>query len=299
MAQAQQDPYQLVVNLIDRYNQEPDLFSIEQVKELQVAAQQLGIKFSPKEDLGRMAKNFAFEAADTATFGLLPDELFGWQIKPDSLTSSDEIAGGVGGLLGFLAPLLATGGASAAATGGLKAFAAGGELGLGRLAGRMTNWAGQTAARVAPKAAAGAPAAAGKAFTAVDKALQWGAPYGRKAAGWLTATPAREAATKRALQFGMASGASEFFNDIGEGNLLAPIGRTFGGAALGGVAAGVGPVSRMVAATTKLGQSVGMQRATTAVAAAIFANMTSPEKEQYPQEFLEDFVKNAILAVRR
>lgn len=335
MAQQQRDPYEIVTSLIDKYNQDPTQFKIEQVQELKSAADELGINFKPQEDLGRMAKNVAFGLADTATFGFLPDEFMGYQIKPDQLTTADKTAEGVGGLLGFAVPMGVGGKVAKMGMGALEKVAGGESLGLAekllgkfkgvasaeaKIGGLAENVAARggvygplqkagalraqtfeklAAEQYAKQAAAATTATraqrAGAAmYNATSKTLDAIAPYAAKGAKFLT-SPGVAPIAERAMQFGVAQGLSNLGNDIGNGDLTAPIARTFGGAIGGGAAGVVGKFSPMLNQYVGLSNKVGAEKATKIIAAAIFANMTAPEKEQYPKEFLEHFVKYAAL----
>jgi hypothetical protein len=291
MAQ-QRDPYEIVTALIDQYNTDPSRFNIQQIQEIKSAADELGIKFSPQEDLTRMMKNAAFGLADTATFGFLPDNFMGYQIKPDQLTTADQVAEGVGGLLGFAVPFAAGGKVAGATVKGLEKIAAGQEIGFGKKAFSILEGMGQRAAQAVPGRAATMTAASEGAAKGLTTVFEKTRPYVEKGAKFLTKNPD---ITRRAIQFGVASGLSNLGNDIGNGDLMKPIARTFGGAVGGGAAGIIGKYSPMAAQFIGLSNKVGSPTATKIIAAAIYANMTAPEKEMYPKDYVEHFVKYAAL----
>lgn len=86
--------------MIANYKQNPDAYSDDEVAQLKQYADAIGEDLGVSFNAWRALKNLAFEAADTASFGLLPDEL-----APAALNSWDTGSRIAGGLLGFLAPM--------------------------------------------------------------------------------------------------------------------------------------------------------------------------------------------------
>jgi len=86
--------------MIVNYKQNPDAYSDDEVAQLKQYADAIGEDLGVSFNAWRALKNLAFEAADTASFGLLPDEL-----APAALNNWDTGSRIAGGLLGFLAPM--------------------------------------------------------------------------------------------------------------------------------------------------------------------------------------------------
>lgn len=94
--------------------------------------------------------------------------------------------------------------------------------------------------------------------------------FGRGAARMLTNGPMANRMTQGAMTYGTASAAAGAFeNDLG-----ATINNALGGAGLGAIGG-------------LLAQTGGRVKP---VAAMIYAGMTGPDKEMYPQEAIEDFI---------
>lgn len=81
------------------YEQNPDMFSDEDVAGIKEMADAIGIPFEPKFSLGRTLGNAAFNFIDTLAFGVIPDE---W--GPAQLTGSDKVAATVGTIGGMVVP---------------------------------------------------------------------------------------------------------------------------------------------------------------------------------------------------
>jgi len=96
--------YQIVKELINRYNVEPENFTDEEIFEIQKVAATLGIPFSPKFSTRRALGKGAFELLDSALFGILPNE---W--SPPALTKTEELFGTAGDIGGAFALPLAAG----------------------------------------------------------------------------------------------------------------------------------------------------------------------------------------------
>jgi len=88
-----------IINALRDIQMNPGNYSNEEIETAkQMSMDYLGKPLEFKSDLGRMAKNAAFELADTAAFGLIPDK---W--GPSKLTKGDDIAGMVGSTAAFFA----------------------------------------------------------------------------------------------------------------------------------------------------------------------------------------------------
>jgi len=103
--------------LVSRYNSDPNQFTDVQAEKIAFIAYKLSMPFRPES---KVLQKFAFELADSLTFGILDDSK-----KPTSRgetvfgeTASDKLSGTVGSLLGLVAPGVAgykLGGAAGAA----------------------------------------------------------------------------------------------------------------------------------------------------------------------------------------
>jgi|TARA_R110000851_G_scaffold314713_1_gene476892 hypothetical protein len=110
------NPYEIIQNLVDEYHSNPDAFSPEQGERLATQAFETGIPFRPETK--KLAK-FGFDTADTALFGMLPDQ---WRPERDGQdlygeSEGEKLAGGAGSILGLIP---AGFGAGALIKGGLK-----------------------------------------------------------------------------------------------------------------------------------------------------------------------------------
>ena len=72
--------------MIVNYKQNPDAYSDDEVAQLKQYADAIGEDLGVSFNAWRALKNLAFEAADTASFGLLPDEL-----APAALNNHERI----------------------------------------------------------------------------------------------------------------------------------------------------------------------------------------------------------------
>ena len=111
------NPYEIIQNLVDEYHSNPDAFSPEQGERLATQAFESGIPFRPETK--KLAK-FGFDTADTALFGMLPNQ---WRPERDGEelygeSEGEKLAGGAGSILGLIP---AGFGAGALIKGGLKA----------------------------------------------------------------------------------------------------------------------------------------------------------------------------------
>lgn len=110
------NPYDIIQSLADEYHSNPDAFSPEQGEQIATIAFEAGIPFRPETK--KLAK-FGFDMADTALFGMLPDQ---WRPRRDGEdlygeSKGEQIAGGAGTLLGLIPAGL---GAGALIKGGVK-----------------------------------------------------------------------------------------------------------------------------------------------------------------------------------
>ena len=111
------NPYDILQSLADEYHSNPDAFSPEQGDQIAMLAFESGIPFRPETK--KLAK-FGFDMADTALFGMLPNQ---WRPRRDGEdlygeSEGEQIAGGAGSLLGLIPAGL---GAGALAKGGFRA----------------------------------------------------------------------------------------------------------------------------------------------------------------------------------
>lgn len=121
---AQMSQQQQVLQGIAMYKANPSEFSTEDIQMLQAMAAEQGIPFSPNTNLGRAAGRFAFNLADSALFGLLPDSM-----APAALTPTEEFAGTVGDIAGiFTTPLAVGAKAGKWSVGAIKKMAETGKL---------------------------------------------------------------------------------------------------------------------------------------------------------------------------
>lgn len=108
------DPRRIMM-LVEDYNATPDKYTDKEAEMIAALAQQSGQEFRQES---KPLRKLAFNLADTASFGLLPDSIFKPESRGESVygqTMIDSIASGVGALGG-----LATG-ASALYKGGMGA----------------------------------------------------------------------------------------------------------------------------------------------------------------------------------
>lgn len=89
-----------IINALRQVQMNPGDFSKDEIEAAkQMSLEYFGKPLEFKDDAIRMGKNAAFDFVDTLAFGLIPDK-----IGPDKLTSSDEVAGMIGGTAGFFVP---------------------------------------------------------------------------------------------------------------------------------------------------------------------------------------------------
>lgn len=92
--------YQQVASAVNQYHGNPAMFTEAQVKQLKAAADSMGIAMSVSFSPGRAFKKGLYELGEGLTFGLLPNR---WD--PGALNTGEDIAGGIGGLLGLAMPV--------------------------------------------------------------------------------------------------------------------------------------------------------------------------------------------------
>jgi hypothetical protein len=95
-----QRAHQMVMSGIQMYEQNPNAFNATQVRSLVEGAQSLGIDWSPSFSVQRAFKKGLYELGEGLSFGLVPNS---WD--PGAYNAGEEIAGGIGGLLGLAAPI--------------------------------------------------------------------------------------------------------------------------------------------------------------------------------------------------
>jgi hypothetical protein len=264
-------------NIIDAYNNNPNMFSDQEVAQLAEMAAMSGINFKPQNSGTRALKNFGFNMLDTALFGLLPDDM-----GPYQLSGADKVGAGLGNIAGFFTTPMAAG--RAVATKGMdalgKAAKATGPGAMQRGAQALENRALQAVggATRPRRAATGRfqstanPAAAD--VLGVSQPIVRGAGYadgvGRGVAQMITGNPMASRAAQGAMTYGTASAAAGVF----ENDLATSINNALGGAGMGAIGG-------------LLAQTGGNAKP---IAAMIYAGMTGPDKEMYPQEAIEDFI---------
>lgn len=84
---------------IAAYENDPSIFSDDDVVGMQHMAEAVGIPFEPKFSLGRVLGNAAFNFVDTLAFGVIPDD---W--GPAQVTDADAAAATVGSIAGMVTP---------------------------------------------------------------------------------------------------------------------------------------------------------------------------------------------------
>ena len=92
--------YQQVSAAVNQYHGNPGMFTNDQVKQLKSAADTLGIAMSVSFSPQRAIQKGLYELGEGLTFGALPNR---WD--PGAMNTGEDIAGGVGGLLGLAMPV--------------------------------------------------------------------------------------------------------------------------------------------------------------------------------------------------
>ena len=184
-----------VMALITAYDTNPEQFTEEQTLYLVQLAQEAGIDWQPKTSMARLARNALFGAADTAAFGLLPNEWGG-----PAVTNAERIAGQVGSAAGMF-------------FGGPAFLGRAAVKGAGRLAtkyaAKIPNWmkvAEATTPAAEAAATTGADTAAGFLSNMTAKA---GQVFKTAAAN---AGPLAMGAGRAGLQYGVMAGSSDVTN---------------------------------------------------------------------------------------
>ena len=149
-----------IMRLLEDYNADPDAWTDEQAEKIAEVAKAYGLDFDREN---KAVRKFAFDTADTALLGLVPNE---W--RPESRgertygeTGLDKFAGGAGTLAGIA-------GGGGAAWLGRKAIGAGVGRGLGY------------AQHYGTKAAKSGAEYAGRSYSTARELSGRGMAYGRK-----------------------------------------------------------------------------------------------------------------------
>lgn len=149
---------EMVLTGIQMYEQNPGMFSTDQVKELVAGAEALGLSWRPNFDAGRAVRKGLYEMGEGLTLGLLPNS---WD--PGAYTAGEQIAGGVGGLLGLAAPL----GIAGKAVSGVRAGAS--AVGRGLSKGSIVN---PVVRALKSRTSRGIAATAGRTARTLENALR-------------------------------------------------------------------------------------------------------------------------------
>ena len=98
------NPYEVAQQLVKKYNKDPKKFTDEQGNKVAEIASYFGIKFKPES---KALKKFAFDAADVALLGMIPNRLRPKTAGEDIFGESfgEELAGATGTLLGLIPPV--------------------------------------------------------------------------------------------------------------------------------------------------------------------------------------------------
>jgi hypothetical protein len=116
MQDLEMNPMSIISTLVDSYHANPDRFSEDQAERLATIAFESGVEFRPET---KKLKKFAFDLADTATFGMIPNawrpERVGQDLYGES--AGEDVSGALGTLLGLVPAGL---GAGALIKGGFK-----------------------------------------------------------------------------------------------------------------------------------------------------------------------------------
>jgi hypothetical protein len=116
MQDLEMNPMSIITTLVDSYHANPDRFSEDQAERLATIAFESGVEFRPET---KKLKKFAFDLADTALFGAIPNEWRPERVGQDLYGESagEDISGALGSLLGLVPAGL---GAGALIKGGFK-----------------------------------------------------------------------------------------------------------------------------------------------------------------------------------
>jgi len=98
------NPYEAAKKLVNAFNKAPDRYDKDQSEAISKIAGRYGLEFKPKT---KKLEKFAFDAADTALIGLIPNRLRPKTAGEDIFGESfgEELAGGAGTLLGLIPPV--------------------------------------------------------------------------------------------------------------------------------------------------------------------------------------------------
>ena len=101
MQDLEMNPMSIISTLVDSYHANPDRFSEDQAERLATIAFESGVEFRPET---KKLKKFAFDLADTATFGMIPNawrpERVGQDLYGES--AGEDVSGALGTLLGLV-----------------------------------------------------------------------------------------------------------------------------------------------------------------------------------------------------
>lgn len=100
MQDLESNPISMLRSLIDQYHADPDSFTEDQAERIAMLAFDANINFEPET---KKAKKLAFDVADMALFGLLPNEWRPKRVGEDLYGESagEKISGALGTLLGL------------------------------------------------------------------------------------------------------------------------------------------------------------------------------------------------------
>jgi len=123
------NPYEAAKKLVDAFNKAPDRYDKDQSEAISKIAGRYGLEFKPKT---KKLEKFAFDAADTALIGLIPNRLRPKTAGEDIFGESfgEELAGGAGTLLGLIPPVALGARAIGAGAKALKGLAGKGGAGI-------------------------------------------------------------------------------------------------------------------------------------------------------------------------
>jgi hypothetical protein len=222
--------------IIRSYKNDPGAYTDEEIASIATAAAAAGIQFQPEFSTTRAAKVFFSNLADTMTFGLFPDSMM-----TQPLTEFEKYIGWGGSLAGLMTGPFAVG--KKLATSGMKGLSS---LAAGKSLLKAEGTLAKTISKMAKK---GADTTTGS----VAKALNDAATHenAQKAAKWLLERGDR---TRRAMVSAGMFGSQQALEQIGEGDIFAPIGSGIQGAIGGfmmpvrrpGVTLGQGPVTSTI-----------------------------------------------------
>lgn len=222
--------------IIRSYKSDPGAYTDEEIAAIAAASAAAGIKFEPEFSTGRAAKVFFSNLADTMTFGLFPDSMM-----TQPLTEWEKYIGWGGSFAGLLTGPFAVG----------KGLAKYGMKGLSSVAAgeKLLKAEGTVAKTISKLAKKSADTTTGSVAKALNEAAT--PEMAQKAAKWLLERGDR---TRRSMVSAGMFGSQQALEQIGEGDIFAPIGSGIQGAIGGfmmpvrrpGVTLGQGPVTSQI-----------------------------------------------------